>query len=194
MGEARPPRVPVEIVEFRPTDEIQLAQTADVLFRAMERLTTAWPTVDAAIGELIEISRIKDGVVLVALDPAGEARGIVGGQPMYPGEVLELHPMAVAPELQGRGIGRALVEGLEGWAKRAGYNSVLLGTDDELGQTTLAGVDLYPDPLEKLAAIRSTAHHPFVFYRKLGYSIVGVIPDASGFGRPDIWMCKRLAE
>lgn len=34
--------------------------------------------------------------------------------------------------------------------------------------------------------------HPFLFYRKLGYVVTGVMPDANGRGRPDIYMSKRL--
>ena len=34
--------------------------------------------------------------------------------------------------------------------------------------------------------------HPFQFYRKLGYVVTGVMPDANGRGRPDIYMSKAL--
>jgi aminoglycoside 6'-N-acetyltransferase I len=35
-------------------------------------------------------------------------------------------------------------------------------------------------------------NHPFLFYRKLGYTVTGVVPDANGPGKPDILMSKRL--
>jgi aminoglycoside 6'-N-acetyltransferase I len=31
-----------------------------------------------------------------------------------------------------------------------------------------------------------------VIYGKVGYYVVGVVPDANGFGKPDILMAKRL--
>ena len=34
--------------------------------------------------------------------------------------------------------------------------------------------------------------HPANFYLKLGYVIVGIIPDANGMGKPDILMAKRV--
>ena len=56
----------------------------------------------------------------------------------------------------------------------------------------LYGVDLYEDTFGKLASIHNTGGHPFPFYEKQGYKIVGVLPDANGIGKPDIWMAKRL--
>lgn len=181
-----------EIVEFQATDEIRLGQASDVLFLAMENFSSAWPTPEAALGEIIEISRIKDGVVLIALDPAGDVRGLVGAQPEERGHIIELHPLAVHPEYQDLGLGSALIAALEARMLAAGYSTITLGSADEAGWTSLAGVDLYPDPLEKLAAITFPKLHPAQFYMKLGYSLVGVIPDASGLGKPDIWLSKRL--
>jgi aminoglycoside 6'-N-acetyltransferase I len=68
-----------------------------------------------------------------------------------------------------------------------------LGTDDTDGRTSLAGQDLYADLWEQLRCIRNLADHPFSFYLRLGFSVVGVVPDANGFGRPDILMAKRVA-
>ncbi|MFN2459289.1 MAG: hypothetical protein ABR591_01150 [Candidatus Velthaea sp.] len=58
--------------------------------------------------------------------------------------------------------------------------------------TSLGGVDLYPNVLEHLAALEDRKSHPFGFYRRLGYAVVGVVPDAEGFGKPDILMAKRV--
>jgi aminoglycoside 6'-N-acetyltransferase I len=42
------------------------------------------------------------------------------------------------------------------------------------------------------ARARNRGSHPFEFYLRVGYHIVGVIPDANGFGKPDILMAKRV--
>jgi len=73
-----------------------------------------------------------------------------------------------------------------------GVLTLWLGTDDEDDRTTLSRVDLYPDPLEHLARIRNLRGHPYEFYQKMGFVIVGVIPDANGWGKPDIFMAKRV--
>jgi aminoglycoside 6'-N-acetyltransferase I len=36
--------------------------------------------------------------------------------------------------------------------------------------------------------------HALTFYRRHSYWIVGVLPDANGAGRPDIFMAKRLSD
>ncbi|EPU1074472.1 aminoglycoside N-acetyltransferase AAC(6')-Ia, partial [Klebsiella pneumoniae] len=40
--------------------------------------------------------------------------------------------------------------------------------------------------------IKNIKNHPYEFYQKCGYSIVGVIPDANGKRKPDIWMWKKI--
>ena len=73
-----------------------------------------------------------------------------------------------------------------------GGSTIWLGTDDENNQTSLGGIDLYPNVLDHLANIRNLNNHPYEFYLKVGFVIVGVIPDANGPGKPDIMMAKRL--
>ena len=60
--------------------------------------------------------------------------------------------------------------------------------------TSVAGVDLYPDVLGHLARIRNLRGHPYEFYQKCGFVIVGIVPDANGRGRPDIYMAKRIGD
>ena len=45
---------------------------------------------------------------------------------------------------------------------------------------------------EKIRDIRNLKGHPYAFYQKLGYTIVGVMPDANGRGKPDIYLAKRV--
>ncbi len=123
----------------------------------------------------------------------GAVVGFVGGIEQYAGHTWELHPLAVKPSHQARGIGGALVADLEAQVRLRGGTTVMLGTDDEFGGTNLFGVELYPNPLEHLARICRVKSHPYEFYQKCGYVITGVIPDANGLGQPDILMCKRVA-
>ncbi len=58
--------------------------------------------------------------------------------------------------------------------------------------TSLSGVDLYSNVLEHLANIKNLRGHPYAFYQKLGFVIVGVLPDANGVGKPDIFMAKQV--
>jgi aminoglycoside 6'-N-acetyltransferase I len=119
--------------------------------------------------------------------------GWVGGLPEYDGRVWELHPMVVRRDRRRQGIGRALVAAFESEARSRGAFTATLGTDDDSGMTSLAGVDLYTDLPRHIAALRDLGRsHPFLFYRKAGFVVTGVMPDANGPGRPDIYMSKRL--
>lgn len=149
-----------------------------------------WENMADAIEE-VEDSFQEDRISRAAIDENGNVLGWVGGIYEY-ALVWELHPLVVRSDLQGQGIGTALVKDLEQQVKKRGGLTIQLGTDDEANQTSLGGIELYPNPLAKLVKIKNLKRHPFEFYQKLGYEITGVIPDANGFGKPDILMCKRI--
>ena len=149
-----------------------------------------WPTLELARAEVSSV--LQEGFARAWLE-AGSVVGWVGGLPEYGGRVWELHPIVVRRDRRRQGIGRALVEAFEREARRRGGLTATLGTDDDSGMTSLADVDLYGDVAGQIAGLRDLGrHHPFLFYRKLGYVVTGVMPDANGRGRPDIYMSKAL--
>ncbi len=181
----------VKIVDLRPDDDERIGQVAQLLFEAFAYLPDWPPTLDHARDE-VRASFAPNRISRVALDDNGSAVGWVGGIETYDGYVYELHPLAVKPSEQRRGIGTALVRDFEEQARQRGALTVYLGTDDEFGGTTLYGADVYPNVLEHIARIRNLKNHPYEFYEKCGYVLVGILPDANGFGKPDIFMAKRV--
>lgn len=150
-----------------------------------------WPTLRAAQAEVGMI--LRDGFARGAVQDQ-TLLGWVGGLPEYGGRVWELHPIVVRPETRRRGVGRALVAAFEAEAVRRGGLTATLGTDDDTGITSLSDVDLYQNLPQHIAGLRDLGkEHPFLFYRKLGFQVTGVMPDANGPGRPDIYMSKRLS-
>lgn len=121
----------------------------------------------------------------------GELCGWIGGISQYRGQAWELHPLVVAPSWRGRGLGAALVADLEERVRGRGGITLYVGADDVDGGTTLSGKDLYPHVLRHALEARAISH-PMGFYLRMGFALVGVLPDANGFGRPDILMSKRL--
>jgi len=101
----------------------------------------------------------------------------------------------VAPARLRRGTGSALLGRLEARARDDGILTLFLGSDDDYGGTSLYGRDLWPDVLGHAATVAATRRgHALTFYRRHSYWIVGVLPDANGAGRPDIFMAKRLSD
>jgi aminoglycoside 6'-N-acetyltransferase I len=181
----------VRIVDLTTDNETLLRQVAALVVAAFREHTPSYSTIESALEEVRE--SLDDGrISRVALDDDGTPLGWIGGIPGYGGNAWELHPLAVRPDTQDRGVGSALVADLEEQVRARGGMTIWLGTDDETGRTSLSGVDLYPDPLAHLARIRNLRRHPFEFYLKQGFVITGVIPDASGPGKPDILMAKRV--
>lgn len=140
-----------------------------------------------------EISEILgDERVSVMAIENGRLIGLVGAIPQYGKTGWELHPLVVEEKHQGRGIGTALMQAIEKEVAALGGITIYLGTDDEFGKTSLSDADLFEDTYAKIADIKNHKRHPYEFYQKAGYKIVGVIPDANGIGKPDILMAKRI--
>lgn len=182
----------MKIVDLSALDVRHHEQAATILVESFrEHWPNAWPTQDAALQEVRE-SFGPDRLSRAALGDGSQVLGWIGAIRQYGGNVWELHPLAVHPGYRGRGIGRALVHNLEEQVLRRGGRILWVGTDDEANLTSLGGVDLFPNPLEHLMKLRNLGNHPLGFYERLGFVIVGVMPDANGFGKPDIFMAKRI--
>ena len=167
-------------------------QAAQLLMDAfLEHWPEEWPTFEEGLKEVHEMLE-AERICLAAIDESGNLLGIIGGISGYNGNVWELHPLAVQPHMQGKGIGRALAQDFEEQVCQRGGLTITLGSDDEDNMTSLANVDLFENTWEKIQNIRNVKGHPFEFYRKLGYVITGVVPDANGIGKPDILMAKRV--
>jgi|LSQX01.3.fsa_nt_gb aminoglycoside 6'-N-acetyltransferase I len=141
----------------------------------------------------IEIrNMLKQPRIVFAALASDRVVGIIGAIPQYGITGWELHPLAVLKKYQRCGIGSALLKVMECEVIRRGGVMIYLGSDDESGATSLFGVNLYEDTFRKIENIKNIGGHPFPFYQKHGYKIVGVFPDANGIGKPDIWMSKRI--
>ena len=182
----------MRIIDLSVAGEQAVGEAAALLVEGFaEHWPDAWPDMDSArrsVDEALSGYRIAR----VAVGDDGNVLAWSAAEPLYNGNVWELTVLVVRPALQRQGIGRALVEDMEEQVRGRGGLTIWLGSDDEDDMTSLAGVDLFPDALEHLARVSDREGHPFEFYRKMGFSVAGVLPDANGLGKPDIFMAKSV--
>ena len=180
----------MKIVNMNTLTEHQLTQAAQML---TDELPIGWPTLADAIYEIKEEWQDTSGAVFIAALDDDEVVGWTGILPRYDGRVFELHPLVVRRDQQRKGVGAMLVNKIADIAREKGGLTLWLGADDEEngGETSLANVDLY-DNLPQHIQDFDPGTHQSAFYMKLGFKVVGVMPDANGIGRPDIYMAKRL--
>lgn len=178
-----------EVVDLSLQPSGILEQAAQLLVDGFEE-PRGWPTLAAGQQEVAHV--LTEGFARALVD-SDRLLGWIGGLAEYHGRVWELHPLVVRRDQRRRGIGRRLVEAFEAEVRARGAFTATLGTDDDSGMTSLANADLYQDVPRHIAELCDLGRgHPFLFYRKLGYVVTGVLPDANGPGRPDIYMSKRV--
>jgi aminoglycoside 6'-N-acetyltransferase I len=180
------------IVDLTP-DAPDLVEQAAVLLRdAFRNRAQDWQDVDSTRQE-VHASLAPDKISRLALDASEKVLGWIGGIPMYGGLVWEVHPLVVAESHRRQGIGRALVHDLERLAAARGALTLWVGSDDENDETSVSGIDLYADIPGSIRDLRKLrGEHPYEFYRRLGFCVAGVLPDANGPGKPDIFFAKRV--
>ncbi len=176
----------MDIRLFEKSNEQYVNEAADLLSACFPHAYS-----NCAAEEIAEILDEKRIAVMAVED--NHLVGFVGAIPQYGVTGWELHPLVVKQTYRNKGIGSRLVSALEKEVAAHGGVVIYLGTDDEFGRTTLSGTDLFDRPFERIQDIKNLGNHPYEFYQKNGYMIVGVIPDANGPGKPDIWMAKRIA-
>ena len=178
----------MKIIDLQNTDNKYINEAAQLL---IDNFDDSWNTMDSAIEEVLE-SLDEEKISRIAVDNNDEVVGWIGGMPEYDGNVWEMHPLVVRKDSQSKGIGKLLVEDFENKVSEKGGITILLGTDDENNRTSIGGIDIYDNYLVNIENIKNLGRHPSGFYKKMGYIVVGTIPDANGFGKPDILMAKRV--
>lgn len=182
-----------EICVINGSEELVNA-AAEILFTTFKGSGKhAWlPTMGSAIKEVKEC--VAEGNICIGISINGSLAGWAGLRPMY-ARTWELHPIVIKKECQNRGLGKELLGALEDRARKKGIIGIVLGTDDETNSTSLSQGEINGNNIyEKMAAVKNLKRHPFEFYEKCGYIIVGVIPNANGRNKPDIWMWKDLGQ
>jgi len=180
----------MNIVNIAQLSQVQREQVAQTLH---SELPLGWPAVEDARQEIEEILQQRDDgepEILAALHD-DEVIGWAGCLPSYDGRVWELHPLVVRRDWQGKSVGAALAQAIEDVARTRGGLTLWCGSDDETNATTLAGANLYDNLPQRLQEF-NPSRHPIAFYQKLGFAVVGVMPDANGPGKTDIFMAKPL--
>lgn len=173
------------ITEFDREDVVMRDQLADLLKKTWPEEYREESQINALLAEeRLAVAALEEDMLI----------GFIGAIPQYDHTGWELHPLVVGDAYRRRKIGMRLVDFLEKEVASHGGITMYLGTDDENHATSLSELDLYQDTFQALSQIENLKNHPFEFYEKQGYQIVGVIPDANGWNKPDILMAKRIAE
>ena len=186
-SDVKQPRFVIDTL--RADDKDTIDQAATLLIEAFPDWV---PTMELARNKVSEVLG-PDRICLVARAD-DQILGWIGAIPEY-SHAWELHPLVVRQDARRMGIGASLVRALEERVREAGALTLYLGTDDDgpVPGTSAGGVDLFPNVLCHATRLR-VFDHPAGFYLRMGFEIVGLIPDANGPGKPDILMAKRVNE
>jgi len=170
-----------------------MEQAAKLLLETFPK-ARMWPDLDEKCAyETVEECLAEDGICM-GIKIENRLIGWAGLRDMYR-VTWELHPMAILPEFQGKGYGKLLIDELCSIARSKGIIGIFAGSDDESGLTSLSGKEINKDNIfHEITSIKNHGEHPYEFYLKCGFIIIGIVPNANGFGKPDILLWKDLRD
>ena len=191
MGATAGLRYEMDVIDLASAPRGQFEDTAALLHDSFLGRSMDWPDLDSARAEVIQ-SLGPDRISRIAIEENAVV-GWIGALSTYGGHSWEVHPLVVARTRRRQGIGRMLVRDLEQHVLERGGQTLWLGSDDENGETSVSNTDLYAGVADAIRNFRTLeGEHPADFYLRLGFHLVGVLPDANGPGKPDIFFAKRL--
>jgi aminoglycoside 6'-N-acetyltransferase I len=151
-----------------------------------------WPDIDEKEASDTVKECIEERNICIGIKINNQLIGWVGLRPMYE-KTWELHPLAIMPEFQRKGYGKILMNEMEKIAREKGIIGIMAGSDDETNKTSLSEKEITEENIfEEIKNIKNYKSHPYDFYKKCGYIIVGIIPNANGLKKPDIWLWKDI--
>jgi aminoglycoside 6'-N-acetyltransferase I len=170
-----------------------MEQAANILLETFLK-ADMWPTINEreafdTVNECIANENICIGIKINS-----RLIGWTGLRPMYE-KTWELHPLAIIPEFQKQGYGKILMNEMEEIARKKGIIGIIAGSDDETNKTSLSEKEITGENIfEEIKNIKNYREHPYGFYQKCGFTIIGIIPNANGLKKPDIWLWKDIRE
>jgi aminoglycoside 6'-N-acetyltransferase I len=177
------------INEFQETQK----QAEETLLKTFSK-ADMWPTLNDKEASDTVKECIADENICIGIKINKQLIGWIGLRPMYE-KTWELHPLAILPEFQKKGYGKILINEIEKIAQERGIIGIMAGSDDETSKTSLSEKKITEDNIfEEIRNIKNYKNHPFEFYKKCGFIIVGIIPNANGLKKPDIWLWKDIRE
>lgn len=168
-------------------DENYIKQCATLIFDNFNTISE----MNTAIN-IVKRSLDDTKINLIAIDENNKILGWICGIEDYNLHVWEIQPLVIHKDFQNKGLGSLLLSEFEKEVFLRKGLTIILGIQDENHETSLSNVDIYDNTLKKIRKIKNLKHNPYEFYLKNGFSIVGVIPDSNGLGKPDILMSKRV--
>jgi aminoglycoside 6'-N-acetyltransferase I len=179
-----------DIVLLEELSSHQRDEAAEVLRSALAPISPAYREIEAAKAEVHSFLSTPERFGLAAIEDR-RVVGWIGAIRTYD-HGWELHPLCVHPDSQRRDLGTALVRALESAARRENILTLYVGADDEIGATNVFGVDVLENVGSHIRSLEGKPPHPIGFYRKMGFVVVGLMPDVNGVGKPDILLAKRI--
>lgn len=174
----------IQIGLFDKSNASHIAKAGELLKKNFKTYSNSYmqEVVDCMPDKMIMLSAISEEMLV----------GWTGARPQYNGNVWELHPLVVDENYRGRGIGKKLIEALEKEIRKRGGLTVYCGSDDENFTTSLSDPDIYSNLWDRIKSIENYKDHPYEFYQKCGFKIIGIMPDANGRRKPDIYLGKKV--